>query len=103
MAIRIPGAARYAAEARPCASAGKPKLLVVDEIGYLPFDRAGANLFFQLISRRYENLVDGRQAAFRRSWRGGLVGPPDRYHLGDGALSPLAERVRWFTRAFPPR
>lgn len=31
-----------------------PKLLIVDEIGYLPIDRLGANLFFQLISRRYE-------------------------------------------------
>lgn len=31
-----------------------PRLLLVDEIGYLPIDRAGANLFFQLISRRYE-------------------------------------------------
>ena len=32
----------------------QPKLLVVDEIGYLPIDRLGANLFFQLVSRRYE-------------------------------------------------
>jgi DNA replication protein DnaC len=31
-----------------------PRLVIVDEIGYLPIDRAGANLFFQLISRRYE-------------------------------------------------
>lgn len=31
-----------------------PKLLIVDEIGYLPIDRLGANLFFQLVSRRYE-------------------------------------------------
>jgi DNA replication protein DnaC len=31
-----------------------PRLLIIDEIGYLPIDRAGANLFFQLISRRYE-------------------------------------------------
>jgi len=31
-----------------------PRLLVIDEIGYLPIDRVGANLFFQLISRRYE-------------------------------------------------
>ena len=31
-----------------------PRLLVIDEIGYLPIERAGANLFFQLISRRYE-------------------------------------------------
>ena len=32
----------------------QPKLLVIDEIGYIPIDRQGANLFFQLISRRYE-------------------------------------------------
>jgi DNA replication protein DnaC len=31
-----------------------PRLLIVDEIGYLPIDRHGANLFFQLVSRRYE-------------------------------------------------
>jgi DNA replication protein DnaC len=31
-----------------------PKLLVIDEIGYIPIDRHGAHLFFQLISRRYE-------------------------------------------------
>lgn len=31
-----------------------PRLLILDEIGYLPIDRLGANLFFQLISRRYE-------------------------------------------------
>ena len=28
--------------------------MIVDEIGYLPIDRQGANLFFQLVSRRYE-------------------------------------------------
>jgi DNA replication protein DnaC len=31
-----------------------PRVLIVDEIGYLPIDSQGANLFFQLISRRYE-------------------------------------------------
>jgi DNA replication protein DnaC len=31
-----------------------PALLVVDEIGYLPIDHAGAVLFFQLMNRRYE-------------------------------------------------
>jgi len=30
------------------------RVLVIDEIGYLPMDKQGANLFFQLISRRYE-------------------------------------------------
>ena len=29
-------------------------LLIVDEMGYLPFNREGAHCFFQLISRRYE-------------------------------------------------
>lgn len=32
----------------------QPKLLIIDEIGYLPLDRHGASLFFQLITRRYE-------------------------------------------------
>jgi DNA replication protein DnaC len=32
----------------------KPKLLVVDELGYLPFEKQAANLFFQLVTRRYE-------------------------------------------------
>jgi DNA replication protein DnaC len=31
-----------------------PKLLIIDEIGYVPVDRHAAHLFFQLISRRYE-------------------------------------------------
>ncbi len=32
----------------------KPKLLIVDELGYLPFLKEAAHLFFQLVSRRYE-------------------------------------------------
>jgi DNA replication protein DnaC len=32
----------------------KPKVLVLDEIGYLPLDQTAANLLFQLVSRRYE-------------------------------------------------
>lgn len=32
----------------------KPKLLVIDELGYLPLEKQTANLFFQLVSRRYE-------------------------------------------------
>lgn len=31
-----------------------PKLLIIDEVGYLPLDDLGANVFFQLISARYE-------------------------------------------------
>ena len=43
----------------------QPKLLIIDEIGYIPIDRQGANLFFQLISRRYERgsiLVTSNQS-----------------------------------------
>ena len=32
----------------------KYKVLIIDEIGYLPMDIQGANLFFQLITKRYE-------------------------------------------------
>jgi len=35
---------------------GKYSLLIIDEIGYLPMDIQGANLFFQLIARRYEKV-----------------------------------------------
>jgi DNA replication protein DnaC len=31
-----------------------PKLLIVDELGYLPMSREEANLFFRLVARRYE-------------------------------------------------
>jgi DNA replication protein DnaC len=30
-------------------------LLVVDEVGYTPFEQDAANLFFQLVSSRYEH------------------------------------------------
>ena len=32
----------------------RPQLLVVDEVGYLPIDKHGADLLFQVISQRYE-------------------------------------------------
>lgn len=32
----------------------KYKLLIIDEMGYLPFDGEGAHSFFQLVSKRYE-------------------------------------------------
>jgi DNA replication protein DnaC len=31
-----------------------PSLLILDELGYLPIDKAGADLLFQIISQRYE-------------------------------------------------
>jgi DNA replication protein DnaC len=32
----------------------KPVLLILDELGYLPIDKAGVDLLFQVISLRYE-------------------------------------------------
>ena len=32
----------------------RPALLIIDEVGYLPVQKGGANLFFQLINARYE-------------------------------------------------
>lgn len=33
---------------------GRSPLLVIDEVGYIPFEADAANLFFQLVSNRYE-------------------------------------------------
>lgn len=32
----------------------RPALLIIDELGFLPIDKVGADLLFQVISRRYE-------------------------------------------------
>jgi len=32
----------------------KPEILIIDELGFLPIDKAGADLLFQVISLRYE-------------------------------------------------
>lgn len=43
-------------------------LLIVDEVGYVPFDQDAANLFFQLVSSRYEHasLIMTSNLAFAR-------------------------------------
>ncbi len=35
-------------------SAGSPSVLIIDEMGHLPMSRDQANLFFQVIAKRYE-------------------------------------------------
>jgi DNA replication protein DnaC len=41
-------------EVRAGAKYLKPKLLTLDELGYLPIDKVGADLLFQIIRQRYE-------------------------------------------------
>ena len=36
---------------------GRIPLLIIDEVGYIPFDREPANLFFQLVAARYERAT----------------------------------------------
>ncbi len=38
-------------------SINRYKLLIVDEIGYINFNRVSANLFLQLILQRYEKEI----------------------------------------------
>src|SRR5438445_5049362 len=47
---------------------GRYPVLVVDEIGYIPFEAEAANLFFQLVSARYEraSLIVTSNKAFGR-------------------------------------
>src|SRR3989440_1731190 len=58
-------AGRLQAElARP----GRYPVLVIDEVGYIPFEAEAANLFFQLVSARYEraSLIVTSNKAFGR-------------------------------------
>jgi len=45
----------------------KPKLLILDELGYLPIDKTGADLLFQIFSTRYErgSLIITTNRAFK--------------------------------------
>jgi len=57
----------------------QPQLLIIDEIGYLPIDRQGANLFFQLVSRRYERgsiIITSNQSL--GAWGRGVRRPGNR-------------------------
>lgn len=51
---RLHDAQRHGRLAEELGRLGRIPLVVVDEVGYIPFDPEAANLFFQLISSRYE-------------------------------------------------
>jgi DNA replication protein DnaC len=45
----------------------RPRLLLLDELGYLPIDKRGADLLFQVVAARYEcgSVVVSTNRAFR--------------------------------------
>lgn len=58
---------------------GKYRLLIIDEIGYLPIDKEDAKLFFQLIDMRYEkkSTILTTNISFK-SWRNGTCATKGR-------------------------
>ena len=65
----------------------KPTLLIVDELGYLPLDKLGADLLFQIISQRYErgSIVLTTNRPFKR-W-------PEIFNNDAGIASAILDRV----------
>ena len=55
---RLSEAQRAGTLGQEIARLGRIPLLVVDEVGYIPFDPAAANLIFQLVSARWDTRRD---------------------------------------------
>jgi DNA replication protein DnaC len=64
-----------------------PQVLHVDELGYLPLDKMGADLLFQIVSQRYErgSTVITTNKAFKR-W-------PEIFNNDAGITSAVLDRV----------
>lgn len=60
-------------------------LIIVDEVGYLPFEQDSANLFFQLVSSRYEHASLILTSNLPFSGWGGV--------FGDQAAAAMIDRV----------
>ena len=65
----------------------KPRLLIVDELGYLPIDKLGADLLFQIISERYErgSILMSTNRAYKH-W-------PEIFNNDNTLTSALLDRV----------
>jgi len=65
----------------------RPKLLIIDELGYLPIDQLGANLLFQVITQRYErgSIVLNSNKAYKK-W-------PEIFHNDSTLTSAVLDRL----------
>lgn len=65
----------------------KPELMILDELGYLPIDKTGADLLFQIISHRYEHgsLIITTNRAFK-NW-------PEIFNNDSTLTSALLDRL----------
>ncbi|WP_280478775.1 IS21-like element helper ATPase IstB [Nocardia cyriacigeorgica] len=79
---------------------GRIPLIIVDEVGYIPFEAEAANLFFQLVSSRYEraSLIVTSNKPFGRwgeVFGAHLVAPPEiDPHLPHTRLRPIHHRTQ---------
>jgi len=64
-----------------------PDVLLLDELGYLPLDKAGADLLFQIISQRYErgSMIITTNKAYKK-W-------PEIFNNDAGVTSAILDRV----------
>jgi len=51
--LKVPGNYRTPS-GRRTATVARPELLIIDQLGYLPIDKRGADLMFQVVAARYE-------------------------------------------------
>ena len=65
----------------------KPNILVLDEVGYLPINKSGADLLFQIISHRYErgSIIITTNRAFK-NW-------PDIFNQDATLTSAILDRL----------
>ena len=70
-----------------------PALVILDELGYLPIDKNGADLLFQIISQRYEqgSLVITTNRVFKE-W-------PEIFNNDSTLTSALLDRLLHHTEA----
>lgn len=64
-----------------------PSLLIIDEVGYLPLDKAGADLLFQIVSQRYErgSIIVTTNKAYKH-W-------PAIFHNDAGITAAILDRL----------